>query len=148
MPTTSLSPHFSLEQLTLSVAAKKHKLKNTPDAATVERLRLLCAHVLEPLRELYGAPLYVNSGYRSPEVNAAVGGVRTSQHLLGEAADITTGSLEENRRLLGIALEHARELGFDQLIAEKSNTYGYPRWLHISYSDRKRRQQFIVTKGS
>ena len=145
MPTISLSPHFSLEQLTLSVAAKKHKLQNKPDAATVERLRLLCGHVLEPLRELYGAPLYVNSGYRSPEVNAAVGGVPTSQHLRGEAADITTGSLEENRRLLGIALEHARELGFDQLIAERCNPYGYPRWLHISYSDRKRRQQFIVT---
>ena len=144
MPTISLSPHFTLQELT----ATKRKLQNKPDANAVARLRLLCNHVLEPLRELYGAPLYVNSGYRSRELNAAVGGTRSSQHVLGEAADITTGTLEGNRRLLGLALEHARELGFDQLIAEKCNTYGYPRWLHISYSDRKRRQQFIVTKGS
>ncbi len=141
MPTISLSPHFTLQELT----ATKRKLQNKPDANAVERLRLLCQHVLEPLRELYGEAIQVNSGYRSPAVNAAVGGAPTSQHLRGEAADITTGKLEGNRRLLGIALEHARELGFDQLIAEKSNTYGYPRWLHISYSDRKRRQQFIVT---
>ena len=112
------SKYFTLRELTRSAAALKHKLDNTPDAAAVARLQALVTHVLDPLRQLYGAPIMVTSGYRSPAVNAAVGGAAHSQHLLGEAADITTGSPEGNRRLLGIALAHAQDLHFDQLIAE------------------------------
>ena len=98
------SRYFTLRELTRSAAALKHKLDNTPDAAAVARLQALVTHVLDPLRQLYGAPIMVTSGYRSPAVNAAVGGAAHSQHLLGEAADITTGSPEGNRRLLGLIL--------------------------------------------
>ena len=145
------SRYFTLRELTRSAAALKHKLDNTPDAAAVARLQALVTHVLDPLRQLYGAPIMVTSGYRSPAVNAAVGGAAHSQHMLGEAADITTGSPEGNRRLLGIILgplpapprgreTKASGLPFDQLIAEKCDANGNPRWIHISYSERCRRQ--------
>ncbi len=100
-----------------------------------------------------GAPIVINSGYRSPAVNAAVGGARNSQHLTGCAADITAGSPKKNRKLLELILLHfapaysspSREgsgvgLSFDQLIAERCDSNGNPRWLHISYSTRPRRQ--------
>ena len=134
------SRYFTLLELTRSAAALRHKLDNTPDAAAVARLQALVTHVLDPLRQLYGAPIMVTSGYRSPAVNAAVGGAAHSQHLLGEAADITTGSPEGNRRLLGITLKDAQALHFDQLIAEKCDAKGNPRWIHISYSDKNRNQ--------
>ena len=154
------SRYFTLRELTRSAAALKHKLDNTPDAAAVARLQALVTHVLDPLRQLYGAPIMVTSGYRSPAVNAAVGGAAHSQHLLGEAADITTGSPEGNRRLLGLILgplpapprgreeggdlaplgEIKRGLPFDQLIAEECDAKGNPGWIHISYSDKNRNQ--------
>lgn len=89
--------------------------------------------VLDPVRRIWGRPITVNSGFRCPALNAAVRGVANSQHLTGEAADITTGSREGNRELF----EKISQSGvpFDQLIDES----GYS-WIHISYSGRNRRQ--------
>ena len=95
---TKLSPHFILEELTVT----KSGLSNIPNTEQINQLRILCRDILEPLREeisfRYGhrdvsgwpeyLPLIVNSAYRSPAVNKSVGGVPTSQHLLGQAADI------------------------------------------------------------
>lgn len=144
---SSLSAHFTLEELTRSETAQKRSIPNTPDAAAAERLRLLAQRVLEPLRQLYGLPLRVNSGYRSPALNAAVGGAKNSQHVRGEAADITAGSPEKNRLLLGLCLAYADgTLPFDQLIAEKCDERGCPRWLHISHSQTgKQRGQVIYS---
>ena len=145
--------YFTLQELTRSETARQRGLDNTPDAAAVENLQNLVTHILDPLRQLWGSPLYVNSGYRSPAVNAAVGGARNSQHLTGCAADITAGSPKKNRKLLKLILLHfapaysppSREgsgvgLSFDQLIAERCDSNGNPRWLHISYSTHPRRQ--------
>lgn len=132
--------YFTLQELTRSQTARQRGLDNTPDAAAVENLQNLVTHILDPLRQLWGSPLYVNSGYRSPAVNAAVGGARNSQHLTGCAADITTGSPKKNRKLLKLLLLHAPAIPFDQLIAERCDSNGNPRWLHISYSTRPRRQ--------
>ena len=147
------SLYFTLQELTRSETARQRGLDNTPDAAAVENLQNLVTHILDPLRQLWGSPLYVNSGYRSPAVNAAVGGARNSQHLTGCAADITAGSPKKNRKLLKLILLHfapaysppSREgagvgLSFDQLIAERCDSNGNPRWLHISYSTHPRRQ--------
>ena len=134
------SRYFTLPALTRSQLARQRGLDNTPDAAAVENLQSLVTHILDPLRQLWGSPLYVNSGYRSPAVNAAVGGARNSQHLTGCAADITAGSPKKNRKLLKLLLLHAPVIPFDQLIAERCDSNGNPRWLHISYSTRPRRQ--------
>ena len=84
--------YFTLQELTRSQTARQRGLDNTPDAAAVENLQSLVTHILDPLRQLWGSPLYVNSGYRSPAVNAAVGGARNRQQLTGCAADIIAGS--------------------------------------------------------
>ena len=133
------SRYFTLQELTRSQTARQRGLDNTPDAAVVENLQSLVTHILDPLRQLWGSPLYVNSGYRSPAVNAAVGGARNSQHLTGCAADITAGTPKKNRKLLKLLLLHAPAIPFDQLIAERCDSNGNPRWLHISYSPRPRR---------
>ena len=103
----------------------KTGLPNTPDGEAIKNLEFLVEKILDPLRELWGAPIYVNSGYRSPAVNAAVGGVKNSQHLRGEAADITAGTPKENERLLGMIANS--DYDFDQLIDEKNYT-----WIHVS----------------
>ena len=140
-----ISRFFTLAELTNSFTAQQLGLDNRPTPEALSRLQALTTRVLDPLRQLFGSPIYVNSGYRSPEVNAAVGGATNSQHILGEAADIRGATTGETRRLLGLALAHAHDLGFDQLIAEECDNRGFPKWLHISYGDRQR-NQFIFTK--
>ncbi len=140
-----ISRHFTLAELTRSFTAQQRGLDNRPSPEALRHLQALVNRVLDPLRQLFGAPIYVNSGYRSPELNAAVGGAANSQHTLGEAADIRGATTGETRRLLGLALAHAADLGFDQLIAEECDARGFPKWLHISYGDRHR-NQLIFTK--
>ena len=140
-----LSKHFTLAELTRSATAQRLGLQNVPDAEAVSNLRALVTNVLEPLRQLYAKPIRVSSGYRSAAVNAAVGGAACSQHLRGQAADITTGSPAENRRLLGLLLANADRLPFDQLIAERCDRQGCPRWLHVSFSRTQQRSQMLWT---
>lgn len=94
---------------------------------------------LDPIREAWGKPIRVNRGYSSKQLNAAVGGVATSQHLRGEAADITTGTREDNKRLFDLIQTLGVE--FDQLIDES----GY-KWLHISYKAQGNRRQVLHLK--
>lgn len=116
--------YFTIKELCRSTKAKKLGLDNTPNTQAVENMTRLIDVVLDPLREAYGKPIIVNSGYRCPELNKAVGGVKNSQHLTGEAVDITVGSKEGNKWLF----EHIKNnLPFDQLIDE----YDYS-WVHVS----------------
>lgn len=117
----NLSKNFTLKELTKTSVG----LPNNPTDVEVERLKLLCEKVLQPLRDKYGNPIIVNSGYRSPAVNKAVGGVSSSQHARGEAADITAGSKERNKRLFEIL----KTMEFDQLINERDYS-----WIHVSYT--------------
>lgn len=123
-----LSKNFSLAELT----ATNTGLDNTPTKEVTNRLRTLAERVLQPARERYGKPITVNSGYRSPSVNKRVGGAATSQHLTGQAADITTGSKEENRKLFAIL----EAMDFDQLIDERNMS-----WIHVSYKPTGNRHQ-------
>lgn len=126
-PTTM--KYFTMTELSRSDKARSLGLDNTPGAAQRLNLEALAQNVLDPAREAYGAPVYVTSGYRSPEVNKAVGGVATSQHIKGEAADLSTGDAANNMRLGDIIRQQNR---FDQLIYERCSAGGC-RWLHVSY---------------
>ena len=109
-----MTKNFTLNELTITSSG----LDNTPTQEHRERLKTLCVEVLQPLRDLYGKPIIVTSGYRSPKVNKAVGGVPTSQHSFGEAVDITTGTKEGNKILYELIRDN---LDYDQLI----NEYNY-----------------------
>ena len=127
-----LTKNFTLSELTKTNTG----IPNIPSDIEVERLRLLCDKVLQPLRDIYDIPIIVNSGYRSQQVNKVVGGVPSSQHCRGEASDITGGSRERNRRLFEIL----KTMEFDQLIS-----YDY-RFLHVSYTIcRENRKQIVTT---
>ena len=87
-----LSEHFSLSEFTKSITAERLGIDNKPGYEQVLAMRNLCREVLEPLRQHYGQPIRITSGYRCEELNSAVGGVRRSQHMLGEAADLSGGA--------------------------------------------------------
>lgn len=124
--------YFTINELCRSETASKHKIENTPSAEIITNLTALVDNILDPLREAWGRPITVTSGYRCKELNKAVGGVPTSQHKQGQAADISVGSIEENKKLFDLAIK--LKLPYDQIIDE----YGY-KWVHISYSPRNRR---------
>ena len=90
--------NFSYDELIASSTAKRLGLDNTPSEEEKEKLRQLAEDILQPIRDAWKSPIIVNSGYRSEAVNKAVGGVSNSQHRLGEAADITIGGKERNRK--------------------------------------------------
>ena len=98
--------------------------KTTPEVE--QNLTALVDNVLDPLRLFYGKPISINSGYRCKELNKAVGGVWNSQHLTGEAADISAGNKLENRRLAKMIVD--MKLPFDQLLDEADYT-----WVHVSH---------------
>ena len=96
MNNVNLTEHFTLEEFVRSTTAKMRGIDNTPGAYEIANLRLLCKKILEPARLKMGIPITVTSGYRSPQVNKVVGGVKGSLHLIGKAADITCS---DNARL-------------------------------------------------
>lgn len=118
-----LSPHFSLAEMTVSQTAARRGIKNEPDAAQTENLRRL-ARLLEQVRGVTNQPLTVNSGFRSQQVNTLIGGVPTSEHCDGRAADIICPAYG-NPYQLAKAIE-AADIPFNQLILE------YGQWVHIS----------------
>ena len=117
--------YFSIKELCQSEVAEKYGIDNTPSEEAKSNMENLIVVVLDPCREKYGNPIDVNSGYRSRRLNAEVGGEDTSDHLTGEAADITGGSVEENRKIFRILVENGK---FDQLIWEKGG-----QWIHVSW---------------
>ena len=127
--------YFTIVELTKSATASRRGIDNTPSSTIKANLTELVDNILDPLREAWGAPIIVSSGYRSPKLNRAVGGAKTSQHMYGQAADIRTVSDKpsDNKKLFDLILK--LNLPYDQLIDE----YGY-NWVHVSYSPRNRKQ--------
>ena len=125
--------YFTITELCKSSTATKRKIDNTPNQEIIDNLEQLVEHVLDPLREGYGKPIRVNSGYRCPALNKAVKGSKTSSHMKGLAADITVGSPTKNKQLFELAQK--LKLPFDQLIDESNFS-----WVHISYSKKPRKQ--------
>lgn len=127
--------YFTIAELSNSATAKKRGIDNTPTAAAVSNLTKLVDNVLDKLREAWGKPITVSSGYRCPALNTAVGGVKKSQHQNGQAADLVVGGKADNYKLFQLAIK--LDLPFDQIIWEKS---GSSTWVHISYTDTPRKQ--------
>ncbi|WP_298061923.1 D-Ala-D-Ala carboxypeptidase family metallohydrolase [uncultured Rikenella sp.] len=132
--------YFTVEELCASSTARSRGIDNTPSPEIRERLRMLIEDLLDPVREGWGQAIAVNSGYRCPALNAAVGGVPTSQHLKGEAADLNAGEPRKNRMLFDkiVEMQKAEKIAFDQLIDE-----AHYRWVHISYRKGANRNQIL-----
>ena len=127
--------YFTIKELSHSDTAVARGIDNYPTAEAIHNLTKLVENVLDPLREKYGKPIRVRSGYRSAILNRSVNGATSSQHRLGEAADITVGSKEENQKLFEIIRQ---ELPFDQLIDEKDFS-----WVHVSFREGRNRKQVL-----
>lgn len=125
-----LTNNFSLKELTVSDTATRKGLDNTPNETAIANLKTLCEQILQPVRDHYGKSVKVNSGYRAPEVNAAVGGSKTSDHCKGQAADIEINGVANG----DLAKYIAENFKFTQVILE-FYTQGIPDsgWVHVSY---------------
>ena len=135
--------YFTINELTKITTAIKIHIDNTPSKEVERSLTALVEKVLDPLREAYGKPIIVTSGYRCPKLNAIVGSTPSSQHVKGEAADIKSvqDTPEENKKLFDLIVK--LKLPFDQLI----NEHNYD-WVHVSFGARHRRQKLkAVTKN-
>ena len=139
-----LTEHFTLEELIKSSTADRLKIDNTPTKSIISNLTEV-AQLLEKIRTTYGKPIIVTSGYRSEALNKAVGGSKTSQHRLGQAADIRSVSdtKKDNQELfnviLGMIIQKDIEVG--QLIDE----YDY-NWIHVSTPRLKNNNQILHIK--
>ena len=137
-----LSEHFTLGEMTRSNSHPE--VYNIPSHEAIANLKRVCSW-LEVLRERYGKPIVINSGYRSPQLNKKIGGVPTSNHLTGCAVDIRVADMEQLIRYAAILLNYSDESkqNFDELLIEK-NRYG-AIWLHFAVrpKDNRRKVAFI-----
>lgn len=124
-----ISKNFTYDEMVYSATAERLKLPNIPNDTEKAKLIKLVTEILQPIRDKWGSPIIVTSGYRSEVVNKAVGGVRNSQHRLGEAADVKIGSKAQNKALFNFIYDMVKkgEIQVGQLIDE----YGYS-WVHVS----------------
>jgi zinc D-Ala-D-Ala carboxypeptidase len=125
-----LTENFTLSEMTKSETALRHGLDNTPGDTEIANLKRLAENILQPVRNHYKRGVKVNSGYRAPNVNAAVGGSKTSDHCRGQAADIEIPGVAN----ADLAEWISKNLKFTQLILE-FYTPGVPDsgWVHVSY---------------
>jgi hypothetical protein len=144
-----LSEHLSLAEVTKSDTAKRRGVSNMPTEAHIANFKLLAENIFEPIRNHFGKPIFISSGYRSAELNKAIGGAASSQHCQGEAIDIDMDGRPggvTNKMVFDFIKEN---LNFDQLIWE-FGTDANPDWVHVSYeSTGKQRKQILkaVRKG-
>lgn len=137
-----LSPHFVLSELVRSQTAARAGLDNWPrDPQVIENLRQTAINILEPIRMHFGIAFAPNRGYRSPAVNAATGGSRTSQHMTGQAVDVELPGVSNHV----LAEWAAKNLQFDQIILECYQR-GIPNsgWVHLRYAGMANRRQTLT----
>jgi hypothetical protein len=131
-----ISKHISFDEATVSNTATRFGIENNPSDIQLACMKLVAEKCFEPLRTWYNKPIKVNSFFRCESLNAKVGGSKTSQHVKGEAIDLSGGNKEENKKLFDWCKEN---LEFDQLI----NEYDYT-WVHISYTVKNRKQILAI----
>ena len=126
-----LSKNLSLAEVIKSTTAKRLGINNTPDEWATENLRQVAINVFQPLRDAFGCPIYVSSGYRGPELNRAIGGSLRSQHMEGRALDLDADVFGRctNSQIFNWIKENVE---FDQLIWEFGDSDN-PDWVHVSY---------------
>lgn len=140
-----LSKNFTLEELTFSITALNNGWNNTPNPEARAELSRLAVEVLQPIRDVWGKPIRVTSGYRMPRLNASVGGSPTSQHLLGQAADIQALNMVDNGKLFFCIKKmiESGKLKVGQCIWEYG-TKTNPKWVHVSLPRiGKKNNQFV-----
>lgn len=135
-----LSQNFALNEMLKSSAASKYKIKNIPNTEQLEYIKKLATSVLQPIRDAFGSPIIIDSGFRSKELNKKVGGAQRSDHLYGAAVDIHTKSdtLADNKKLwdLIIKLKDEGKISCRQIIWERGNKNLGPSWIHISINNK------------
>ena len=144
-----LSKSFILQEFTRSNVALRKGIDNTPDKEGIWKLTLLATEILQPIRDRLSAPLRITSGYRSPELNKAIGGSTKSQHCKCEAVDlqfVKRGTMD-NLRIYQALVD--LDLDFDQCILEFGDSTEYndpmkPAWIHLSWKVNDNRQQVLV----
>jgi hypothetical protein len=138
-----ISKHLSLAEVSRSETAKRRGINNTPSGEHLENFKKLAENIFEPIREHFGVPIHISSGYRSKELNSAIGGSSTSQHCQGEAIDIDMDGSKggvTNKMVFDFIKDN---LVFDQMIWE-FGTDKNPAWVHVSYeSTGKQRKQIL-----
>jgi len=139
-----LSDNLSLKEVTKSATAIKHGISNEPSIEHLENLKAIAENIFQPIRNHFGVPIAVTSGYRSEELNKRIGGSLTSQHSKGEALDLDADVYGQvtNKEIFEYILDH---IDFDQLIWE-FGTDQDPDWVHVSYK-RKERNRGEVLKA-
>jgi zinc D-Ala-D-Ala carboxypeptidase len=140
----NLTANFTLEELVKSETALRHDMDNTPGETEIANLKTLCEKVLQPVRDHFQRGVKVNSGFRHPEVNAKVGGSKTSDHCKGQAADIEIPGVPN----ADLAVWIMDNLDYTQLILE-FYTPGVPDsgWVHVSYDPTNlKKQNLTATK--
>lgn len=127
-----LSKNLSLGEVTKSNTAIRKGISNMPDEHQLNALKAIATNVFQLIRDEFGTPIYVSSGFRSPELNKAIGGSSSSQHCKGEALDLDMDGRDgpTNREVFEFI---RKELIFDQLIWEFGDDYN-PNWVHVSFS--------------
>lgn len=142
-----LSENFTLEEVTRSDEAKRRGIKNNPGETELAHITETIACMAQPIRSIYNKPIKVTSGYRCKELNAAVGGAKTSQHTTGYALDIQPKD-GDMRNLLRLVLVWARQNNFDQIILEQCDSLGVPKWIHIGWRHtiHGQRRQILTAK--
>lgn len=142
-----ITKNFTLKELTYSATAVKKSIDNKPTEEHYKNMVSLCKNVLQPLREKLGKPITVNSCYRCPKLNTAVGGVKTSQHCNGQAADIEVMGMSN----YDLACYIRDNFEFDQLILEFCDNLKNDKnsgWVHVSYKDSGNRKQTLTINKS
>ena len=134
-----LTKSFSLHELTASETATRKGLNNNPNNDEIlSNLIYLSESVLQPLRDWYGKPINITSGYRSPQLNKAIGGSVNSDHCKGQAADFTVPRQDMKR-----VFEKLMTMDFDQLIWEFGDSTA-PNWIHVSTKKSGNRKQVLI----
>lgn len=144
-----ISNHLSLAEVTRSETAKRRGISNTPTAEHLENFKILAENVFEKIRSHFGVPIHISSGYRSKELNDAIGGSQTSQHSKGQAIDIDMDGSSSGVTNADVYNFIKDNLEFDQLIWE-FGTDKNPDWVHVSYvngPNRKQKLKAVRTNG-
>lgn len=128
-----LTTNFTLNELIRSNTATKLNIDNTPSDDIIDNLKKLCTDILQPIRDKYDKPMVITSGYRCKALNKAVGGVKTSQHVLGQAADINNGHTQ-NKAIFELIKQMVNdgEITVGQLLWEHVG-----QWIHVSLPTKK-----------
>jgi hypothetical protein len=139
-----LSNNLSLAEVTRSETAKRKGISNMPTAEHIENFKKLASNIFQPIREHFGKPIIISSGYRSAELNKAIGGSLSSQHCSGEAIDIDMDGTDITNAQIFYYIKD--NLNFDQIIWE-FGTNTNPDWVHVSFAaNRSQRKQMLVAK--